>query len=313
MKRLFSFLLVCISLSFNLFSDSAQDWIKRGYEASRKDKVSEALSCYTRALELEPKNAMARYLRAHMFFIKWQFQNAVDDYSLAIKNGPKEKFILDAYYFRGSAFEAQGKYDGALNEYNKFLELNPNSEKGYTARGNLYFIKERFEDAITDYNRARAIDTKRTGPYFGTALSLSNLKRTEEALTYMEAALKLSPDANLFHIWKHIISRKGGKKEDDEFKIFSAGLKGKTLLDYVVFLFSGDISPEQLLKYPAPLHPRKKKIQNCKIHHYLGQYYLLEGNIEKAAENFRKSVEAGLYHYLEHICSVQELKKINQK
>jgi len=313
MRRIFLIFFVLIGLTFTLFTDSAQDWIKKGYEASRKNKVSEALSCYTQALELEPANAMARYLRAHMFFMKWQFQNALDDYSLAIKYGPKEKFYLDAYYFRGSAYEALGKYDEAFEDYQKILKMNPGSDKGYTARGNVYFLKGRFEDAIADYNRAREIDPKDIEAYFSTALSLCNLKRSEEALKFMDAVLQQSPKTKLFHIWKYLISRKGGKHENDEFRIFSAGLKGKNFLDYIIFLFSEDITPEQLLKYPAPLHPRKKKIQSCKVHHYLGQFYLMEGNTEKAVEHFKKSIEAGLYHYLEHICSALELKKINQK
>ncbi len=50
--------------------------------------------------------------------------------------------------------EEQRNYDGALEEYNKAIEIDPNFVEAYVKRGGIKFQKIEFPAAMEDYNRA---------------------------------------------------------------------------------------------------------------------------------------------------------------
>jgi tetratricopeptide (TPR) repeat protein len=54
----------------------------------------------------------------------------------------------------GFNLDKQNRYDEAIAEYTKAIELNPNSETMYLNRGNDYVRKLQFDLAITDFNKA---------------------------------------------------------------------------------------------------------------------------------------------------------------
>ena len=61
-----------------------------------------------------------------------QFDNAVSDYSKAIEISPS---LAVAYQNRGSAYYQKGQIDAAMPDYNKAIELNPGFSTAYQDRG----------------------------------------------------------------------------------------------------------------------------------------------------------------------------------
>ena len=59
---------------------------------------------------------------------------------------------------RGGALLTRGDYDLALKDLNEALRLNPNLAVALTTRGKILEALDRKEEAVTDFNRALAID-----------------------------------------------------------------------------------------------------------------------------------------------------------
>ena len=65
--------------------------------------------------------------------IQGNYQGAIADYTRAIEINPQN---VDAYYNRGLAKDDSGDYEGAIADYTKAIEINPELAIAYANRGN---------------------------------------------------------------------------------------------------------------------------------------------------------------------------------
>ena len=78
-------------------------------------------------------------------------QGAIQDYNKAIELDPN---YYVAYNNRASLKKALGDKQGAMQDYNKAIEINPESLDAYWNRGFLYKITNNLEAACTDWRKA---------------------------------------------------------------------------------------------------------------------------------------------------------------
>jgi tetratricopeptide (TPR) repeat protein len=77
---------------------------------------------------------------------------AAAEFSTAIMMNPQ---FWIAYLERGKSYEAQLKYDEAIEDYAKLIELKPNDVTGYFYRGYVYGERrEDYDKAIRDFDKA---------------------------------------------------------------------------------------------------------------------------------------------------------------
>jgi serine/threonine-protein kinase len=72
----------------------------------------------------------------------------------------KQSELRDAKFYnsRGIAYGQKGQYDQAISDFNMAIALNPNDNKAYNNRGFAYRLKGQFGQAISDFNRAIEIN-----------------------------------------------------------------------------------------------------------------------------------------------------------
>jgi tetratricopeptide (TPR) repeat protein len=69
-----------------------------------------------------------------------------------------------AYFNRGNVYFDKGQYDQAISDYTKALEIDPKMVAAYVSRGLAYKIKGQYEQGDSDFNKARDLRYKITVP-----------------------------------------------------------------------------------------------------------------------------------------------------
>jgi tetratricopeptide (TPR) repeat protein len=91
----------------------------------------------------------------------------------------------------GNIYQKQRKFDQALNEFNKIVEISPNLAQGYKSRGSLYLQQGKWDLAIADFNQAISIDPIDALVYFNRANAYVGQKQYDKALGSMQKAMEL--------------------------------------------------------------------------------------------------------------------------
>ncbi len=134
----------------------------------------------------------------------------LEKYDLAIKNWQKAIQIKPNYFVGynniGKAFLNLNKYQSALENFNKTIEINPNFFEAYNNKGNVLTRLNKPNDAIENYNKAINLKPDNINSHIFKAHILSNLNKTEEALSSYEKAFKINPEYPL--LFGHIMNIK---------------------------------------------------------------------------------------------------------
>ncbi|CAN0139160.1 unnamed protein product [Lampetra fluviatilis] len=109
----------------------------------REERYSEAVECYTHAIELHQQNAVYFCNRAAAYSKLSNYVGAVQDCERAIVIDPN---YSKAYGRMGLALTSLGKHEEAVEFYRRAVELDPDNE-GY--RGNLELAESRGREATS--------------------------------------------------------------------------------------------------------------------------------------------------------------------
>ena len=116
------------------------------------------------------------------------FQKALDQ-----SKGKITEEEIDICYYKAAAQYANGDLEGAEKTYNSLIEYDEKTVEGYYLRGSLYLKEGETEKALADYDTA----TENAGCdfeiYFELYDNLMGAEMTEEADSYLKAALSLVP------------------------------------------------------------------------------------------------------------------------
>jgi tetratricopeptide (TPR) repeat protein len=95
----------------------------------------ESIADYTKAIELNPKDALAFCGRGVAYYRLSDGHKALKDYNRAIE---LDANLSIAYYRRGFLHYVSKDYSSAIVDYNKSIELKPDFALAYSNRGYVY-------------------------------------------------------------------------------------------------------------------------------------------------------------------------------
>ena len=104
----------------------------------------------------------------------------------------------DAYYYsnRGDSKKQLGRYEEAIKDYDKAIELNPNDAYYYSNRGDSKKQLGRYEEAIKDYDKAIELDHNTAYYYNDRGNAKLELGRCVEAIEDYDKCIELDPNYN---------------------------------------------------------------------------------------------------------------------
>src|SRR5262249_22744542 len=170
MKKIFAFtfiaaLAVCAAQSSqaqaNKDAKEANKLARDGAEASKNQEWDKAVDLLRKATAMDHKyapNLAAVYQqRAYSNATNQQLQDAISDYSEAIKVAPDDARI---YEQRAAVEMKLNDNDKALADYSEAIKLKPNEVKYYAYRSYIYEVKGDTKNSMADTDKVLKLDPK---------------------------------------------------------------------------------------------------------------------------------------------------------
>jgi tetratricopeptide (TPR) repeat protein len=138
----------------------------------------------------KPKDAAGYIDRGQARHFNGDANGAIADFSRAIELDPQ---ATSAYFDRGIANMQKRNLDGAISDLSRAIELSPNTGDYYNNRGLAKLRKGDNDGAIADFTRAIELDPKSALAYRNRALAKNIKKDADGALADYNRAIELDP------------------------------------------------------------------------------------------------------------------------
>lgn len=125
------------------------------------------------------KAAEGHVLLGNIYCWQLHYQQAVDEYSSALKDGARNS---DVYLSRANAELQLKEFDEAVKDLNTAITGNQQSWAAYWSRGNVLCEQNKLDAAGADFKRASELAPKETAPLVSLGLVLWRQGLNEEAL-----------------------------------------------------------------------------------------------------------------------------------
>lgn len=170
---------------------SAADFCDRAAKKVSTGNYAAAISHYSRALQIDSKNAQTYSQRGFAYYQLGAYKEAFKDYSQALKLNPQ---LAEAYYNRGIARRKLGYPQGAIQDFNQALRFNTNDAQAYRNRGVTRADLGDSKTAISDLQTAAKLfsDQGKIASFQATLDLLTNVQRVRAVAIRKKAAIALA-------------------------------------------------------------------------------------------------------------------------
>jgi lipoprotein NlpI len=169
----------------------------RGTYNVQQGRLTPAIADFTKALELEPKFAMAALNRGYAYSQKQSWSEAEADYTYSLEVDPQ---LTLALRLLGNARVAQGKLPSAVEAYSKAVTIDPEDSENYAGRGFARFFSQDYAKAAADFSKTLQLkpETTMVVPWKYVAQVRSN--QTDVAKQELQAFIKSLPKTPNWHV-----------------------------------------------------------------------------------------------------------------
>jgi tetratricopeptide (TPR) repeat protein len=172
---------------------------KRGENHAERGEFAEALTYFTRAIDLRPNYARGLNSRGNLYRELGRYDDALEDLDRAIEIAPE---FGVAYYNRGLVYNDLEMFKKAIADYTKSLDLNPDDVPSLNNRGIAYGRIGEYEKAIDDFDNAIDGDPGYALLYFNRGLTRYLSGDLRKAVDDYTTAVKLEPDRPDFYFFR---------------------------------------------------------------------------------------------------------------
>ena len=160
----------CMLFTCNVYGQTtANDYLARGAESLGAGNLYDAILNFSKAIELDPKSAVAYNGLAASYQRQGKVEMAIVNFTKAIELNPSYK---EAYFGRGVCYLKPGDYDKAIMDLSKAIQIDAKNADAYYYRGQGYFFKKEYAKSMEDVRTAEKLE-KTIDPKFLEALKTS--------------------------------------------------------------------------------------------------------------------------------------------
>ena len=156
-------------------------------------QFDDAIKDVSKAININPNNMYYYMRRAYYYDLTEKTDLAIEDYNSAIKLRFNSKDDYKLFLFRAQSLEDKGEYQLAINDYDIAIKNIPEEIEAYTGKGFCLFNLEKYEEALSCYQKAIELDDKNHLAFYSRGELFYHLKKGNEALQDLNKALELKP------------------------------------------------------------------------------------------------------------------------
>jgi tetratricopeptide (TPR) repeat protein/S1-C subfamily serine protease len=169
--------------------DFYQAWRERSSLLEAQENYSEALASIDKAIAIQPDDAFLYLQRAKILSSQKRFAEATEAYNKSISLKPSYL----AYFNRGDARFQLGDFQGAYDDANSAIAMQPEGGLAYYTRG---LARNRLKDpqgAIADLSQCIQLMPYLAPAYFARSAIFENLKEYDKSLADLNKIIELVP------------------------------------------------------------------------------------------------------------------------
>ena len=179
------------AIELNAQGLQADEYFQLGNNLSTQGKVASAITCYRRAIQLQP-TLIDAYLNLGKLLTKTgEATQAVLCYQEGLKHNPQN---YQLYFNLGLSFSQQSNWQSAINCYRQALQIKSDSWEAIHNLGAALSHQHLWSEAIAVYLRAIKLKPDVPWSYNDLGLVLLQSNRAEEAVTVFRKAISLKAD-----------------------------------------------------------------------------------------------------------------------
>lgn len=171
--------------------DQAEQYCNEGFDFLEREKYSEALVSFDKAINLNPNYEKGWYGRGTALGFLEKFEEALAPLDKAVTINPD---FAKAWNNRGLVLDNLKQYEEALASYDKAIAINPDFPLTWINHGYVQGNLGQFNEALQDFDKAIAIDPEDTLAWSNRGWVLIRLGRFEESIAACDKAIKLDPN-----------------------------------------------------------------------------------------------------------------------
>ena len=175
---------------------SPEAWCAIGNAWSLSRDHEQALRCFKRATQLNPKFAYAFTLQGHEHVANEEYDKALVSYRQGIAADSRH---YNAWYGVGRVYEKQGQYDKALGSFNRASKINPTNAVLICCIGTVLEKQKQPRLALDRFTKATELAPRSALTRFKKARALMALGDMDTALKELMILKDLAPDEAMVH------------------------------------------------------------------------------------------------------------------
>jgi len=137
------------------------------------------------------KLATALYNRGIAYQDRGDLGRAIADFDRVIELRPDTS---KAFYNRAVAYLRKGEFDRSVKDFDRVVQLTPDYAPGFTNRGNAYRGLLAFDRAIQDYDQALKLSPEYAVAFSNRGVAYMNKEMYDRAIDDFDHAVRLKPD-----------------------------------------------------------------------------------------------------------------------
>ncbi len=178
---------------------------------STGEAYSKARTSVQKAIMINEHQPRAHKVLAYInLFYDWNWDSAISEYNKAIEYGFPEDNEFITYY----EIFVNKNYDKAVEICERVIEKDPLNIDSYWQLGICNYFAERFDDALSAFNKALELDKNYSAALHWKGVVLGYLGRYDEAVSSFEKALQISKGEILANLDFLMLKIQMGEKDE---------------------------------------------------------------------------------------------------